>query len=375
MRCVRIATNNKQEAIVSRWLVAVMVLLAAAAQSAAADDSSFYGLLRGRDLTPFGYLRLDMRPGFAEPGMPGRWTIETDLAYQNTWATSPEVEKYLNKLPDRRELGPEEFQAIRDLPGENYLVDLELAQVDITFNYQFTERWGGYLIASGASFGGGFLDSTIEGFHDLINNPRFGRPAATRNDYNVLFDLKSDQYAAYEAPGKGGLLDPVVGVRYTRGFDDDRWKLSVESAVKIPISDRSRALSTGHTDVGMQMSLRRYSGSHAWYLNLAAVYYAGIENFVPEPAQVLPTMVIGYERVLTPRTNLILQGYVSRSVYEREQTDLNELLGTKYQISGGFHHRRGAHLFTFALTENIQNINNTPDVGLQMGYSFNPGWY
>jgi hypothetical protein len=358
---------------VRHWL-AVIVVLAALAPGAAAADSSFHGLLRGRDLTPFGYLRLDMRPGFSDPGTAGRWTIETDFAYQNTWATSPEVEKYLNKLPGRRELGPEEFEAIRALPGENYLVDLELAQVDVTFNYQFSDRWGGYLIASGASFGGGFLDSTIEGFHELINNPRFGRPAASRNDYNVLFDLKSTRYARYEAPGSGGLLDPVLGVRYTRGFDDDRWKLSLETALKLPLSDRDGALSTGRTDIGLQASLRRYAGIHAWYLNLAAVYYAGMENLVPEPAQVLPTMVIGYERLLTPRTNLILQAYVSRSVYEREQTDLNELLGTKYQISGGVHHRRGAHLFTFALTENIQNINNTPDVGLQMGYSFNPGW-
>jgi hypothetical protein len=359
---------------VRHWLAVIFAVLSGVTPGIAAADSRFHGLLRGRDLTPFGYLRLDMRPGFSDPGTPGRWTIETDFAYQNTWATSPEVEKYLNKLPGRRELGPAEFEAIRALPGENYLVDLELAQADVTFNYQFSERWGGYLIASGASFGGGFLDSTIEGFHDLINNPRFGRPAASRNDYNVLFDLKSTRYARYEAPGSGGLLDPVLGVRHTRGFDDDRWKLSVETAVKLPLSDRGGALSTGHADVGVQMSLRRYAGVHAWYLNLAAVYYAGMDNLVPEPSQVLPTMVLGYERVLTPRTNLIVQGYVSRSVFEREQTDLNELLGTKYQISGGVHHRRGAHLFTFALTENIQNINNTPDVGLQMGYSFNPGW-
>ena len=66
MRCARIATNKKQEAIVRRWLAAVMVILAAGAQGASAEDASFYGLLRGRDLTPFGYLRLDMRPGFAD---------------------------------------------------------------------------------------------------------------------------------------------------------------------------------------------------------------------------------------------------------------------------------------------------------------------
>ena len=36
--------------------------------------------------------------------------------------------------------------------------------------------------------------------------------------------------------------------------------------------------------------------------------------------------------------------------------------------------RRGAQLFTVALTENIGNINNTPDIGLQVGWSLNPGW-
>lgn len=356
-----------------KWLV-LLFGVAMSSPWAAASEPAFHGLLRGRDLTPFGYLRLDMRPGFSRPGRPGTWTVETDLAYQNTWATSPEVEKYLNKLPGRRELGPAEWQAIRDLPGENYLVDLELAQFDVAFNYQIAERWGAYAVVSGASFGGGFLDGAIEKFHDVINNPRFGRPAAARDDYNVLFDLKSTQFATFESPGSGGLLDPVLGVRYTHAFIDDRWRLTLESAVKLPLWGRHDALSTGRTDAGVQMSVQRFSGRNAYYVNLAAVYYAGMNDLLVEPSRVLPTMVAGFERRLTPRTNLILQAYVSRSIFEREQTDLNELRGTKYQISGGIHHRLGSHLLTFALTENIQNINNTPDVGLQMGWSYNPAW-
>ena len=357
----------------AKWLT-VLVLCVASAPLSAASDPAFFGLLRARDLTPFGYLRLDMRPGFPGSPTPGKWTIETDFAYQNIWATSPNVEKYLNSLERRRELGPADLQAIRDLPGENYLLDLEMAQLDVVINYQFSERWGAYTIVSGAGFGGGFLDSTIESFHRLIDAPRFGRPAAARNDYNVLFDLKSSQYTAFDSPGDGGLLDPVFGVRYTRGSADDRWRMSLETAIKVPLSSRSAALSTGRTDYGAQMSLQRFSGRNALYLNLAAVYYAGTTNLVEEPARVLPTLVLGYERRLTPRTNVILQGYVSRSVYGREQTDLRELRGTKTQLSAGIHHRRGAHLVSVALTENIGYINNTPDVGLQFGYSFNPGW-
>ena len=275
-------------------------MLVAMTPFASANDAAFHGLLRARDLTPFGYLRLDMRPASSRSRAAGSWGIETDVAYQNTWAMSPEVEKYLTALPGRRELGPDELQAIRALPGENYLVDLELSQFDVTLNYQISDEWGAFLILSGASFGGGFLDGTIEDFHDLIGSSSFGRPAAARNDTNLLFDLKSSQYAAFEAPGRGGLLDPVIGVRYTRAFDDARWKMTLESALKIPVADRDAALSTGRTDFGVQMSLQRYWGLQAFYVNVAAVYYAGADNFVPEPSQILPTLVLGYELRVAP---------------------------------------------------------------------------
>ena len=65
---------------------------------AGAADSQFYGLLRSRDLTPFGFLRLDMQPAYAVSIEPGSWAIETELGYQNTWALSPEVERLPHSL-------------------------------------------------------------------------------------------------------------------------------------------------------------------------------------------------------------------------------------------------------------------------------------
>lgn len=357
----------------NKWCAAI-VQSAICMPALAASDPQFFGLLRARDLTPFGYLRLDMRPAHAGSMAAGEWAIETDLAYQNTWAQSPEVERYLNTLPGRRELGPNELQAIRDLPGENYLLDMELAQLDVALHYQISADWSAYLIVSGATFGGGFLDHTIEQFHDAIGSTAFGRQAAARDDVNVLIDLKSSQYASFDAPVSGGVLDPVIGVRYSGVSISQRWRLSLESAVKIPVADRRSLLSTGRTDFGMQASLQRFWKSQALYVNVAAVYYSGMREIVPEPSQILPTFVIGYERRLSSQTNLIVQGYVSPSVYEREQTDLDELLATKYQVSLGVRHRAGRHLISFALTENLQNINNTPDIGFQLGWAFVPSW-
>ena len=344
------------------------------ASEASHAESQFYGLLRSRDLTPFGFLRLDMRPAYAVSIEPGSWAIESELGYQNTWALSPEVEKYLISLEPtgRRDLGPEEYEAIKALPGENYLLDVESANFDFTFHYKFSPHWTGYMIASAVKYQGGFLDDTIERFHDAFGFSSFGRPATRKNDVNMIYDLKGAQLASFGAPTDGGFTDPTFGVRYTGFQPFSRWAFSVEGAVKVPVDGERTLLSTGKTDIGVQASLQRFGNQHAVYLNAAAVYYAGADFPVKQDAQIVPTLVIGYERALTTRTNVNLQGYISRSVYTHDETDLDELLGLKYQVTLGIRHRFEQLLVTFGITENLQNVNNTPDIGFQLGLAYIP---
>jgi hypothetical protein len=340
----------------------------------AEDRGSFYGLLRMRDLTSFGSLRLDMRPAHAVAIERGTFAIETELGYQNTWALSPELERYLTEREalGRRELSSAELQAIRDLPGENYLVDLESAVIDVTLHYKFSQNMSAYVIANAITYGGGFLDSTIEGFHDSFGFSSFGRPAASRNDFNLIYDLKSSQLALFEPPTSGGLADPTVGVRYTGFRLDERWLLGVEGAIKVPVAGRRFLLSTGRTDYGVQLSLQRRGDRHAIYANLATVYYSGAAQPALQEPQLLPTLIVGHEYRWSERTNINLQGYVSKSTYTDRTTDLDELSGDKYQLTLGFRHMRGRFLYTFGVTENAQNINNTPDIGFQLGLAFIP---
>jgi hypothetical protein len=341
-----------------------------AAESAEGED--FFGLLRARDITPFGFLRLDMRPTHALNVPAGDWGFEMELAYQNTWALSPEVETWLGTLEGRREIGPAELEAIRALPGENYLADFELGLVDMSFAYKFSSQWGAYAVVSAVHYGGGFLDSTIESFHDAFGFSDFGRPAVVKNGTAYILDLKNSEVALFEAPTSGGVLDPTLGLRYsglTLGTD---WKIIVEAAVKVPIDGRRDLLSTGRTDYGLQMTLQNFGDHHAWYIAGSAVYYAGSPNLAPNDSKMIPTLVVGYERRLRQNTHMILQGYVSPSVYSHRDTDLDDLLATKYQASLGFYHRIGAGLISFAVTENLQNLNNTPDIGFQLGFSLSP---
>ncbi len=352
--------------------LALLGLTAQVATAADGDSGDFFGLLRARDITPFGFLRLDMRPTHAVAVPSGGWGVEMELAYQNTWALSPEVERYLGTLQGRREIGPDELAAIRALPGENYLADLELALLDVTFQYKFSSQWGAYLVLSGVHYGGGFLDSSIESFHDTFGFSDFGRPAVVRNGTSYILDLKNSQVALFDAPTSGGLLDPTIGVRYSGLTFGKDWQVILEGATKVPVRGRRDLLSTGRSDYGVQMTLQKFGKRHAWYLAGSAVYYAGSPNFAPNDGKIIPTLLVGYERHLTGNTHVILQGYVSPSVYSDRDTDLDELRATKFQGSLGIYHRIGAGLISFAVTENLQNLNNTPDIGFQLGFALAP---
>src|SRR5688572_10081880 len=357
-------------------LIALAVACALAPLPAAADAANgmFYGPLRSRDLSPFGFLRLDMRPAHAVAIEPGSWAFEAEVAYQNTWALSEGVEDYLvaTEAQGRRNLGPSDLAAIQALDEENYLLDVESAVIELTFHYKFSHDWTGYLIASGVSYQGGFLDGTIESFHDTFGFSSFGRPAVRRNDVNLIYDLKTAQVSSFGTPTSGGFTDPTFGVRYVGIGLPEPWHLALEAAVKIPVNGERLLLSTGRTDYGLQASLQRRGNRHAWYANAAAVYYAGASFPSRQDSQVIPTLIFGYEYAATGNTNLNMQAYISESVYRRRQTDLEELLGQKYQLSIGVRHRYENMLFTFGITENLQNYNNTPDIGFQLGFAYVP---
>ena len=356
----------------AKW-IAALVLMATGMQ-AMAGDGQFYGLMRERDLTPFGFMRLDMRPAHAVSTEPGSWALETDVAFQNTWALSPEVEKYLTSLEStgRRELGPAEVQAIRDLPGENYLVDLEAAVYDATVHYKLARDWSTYLVLSAVSFRGGFMDDTIEKFHDSFGFSTFGRPALARNRVNTVYDLKGGSYMNLDAGSSGGLLDPVLGLRYSSPQRMRGWNFSLEGAAKLPVAGQRHLLSTGRMDVGVQASAQHRGMRQAFYVNAALVWYGGGPAPSPQEQQLVPTLVLGYELRLTERTNVNLQGYVSPSLYSKQETDLRELRANKYQATLGLRHRVENHVWTIGITENLQNVNNTPDIGFQVGFAYVP---
>jgi hypothetical protein len=372
---MRLSGSNCAYAVALSLLVICGVALsdpAVAEAAATAPVQQFYGPLRARDLTPFGYLRLDMRPAFTDEVTPGHWAIETEIAYQNTWALSDGVEHYLASLPDRRDLTEQNVADIRALPGENFLVDLELAQLDLTLHRQFTADWGAYLVVSAAAYGGGALDGVIEQVHSTFGMSQMGRRGVERDQMNVVMDLDSLQYVLLDSGSRSGLLDPTVGVRYSGLRLPAPWQAALEAAVKVPVAGERELLSTGRADVGVQASFMRRGEIHALYGSLAIVDYAGSDSELQPGRRIVPTIVLGVESHLTATWHAVVQAYASPSLYGTDDTHLDELTSNKYLLSLGLRYHRGAHLLSFAVTENVANMDNTPDVGFQVGWAYRP---
>jgi hypothetical protein len=339
-----------------------------------AQSWSHVGLLRARDLTPFGLLRLDMLPAHTADAEAGTWTVEVQYAYQNTFILSDNARRYLEtRNIGRKSLRPQDAAAILALPGDAYYMDGEIGLADLIVQRRMSEYWSAYLTVPYIRYGQGAFDKTIESFHDAIGFSQQGRDLVAQDRFQIVYGIGDTNFAMLDRQTKGGFGDPVLGVRYSLPEPRFGWDMVVELAAKIAVDGERFLLSTGESDYGAQITLQRRfggTGRHAVYLSGSAVYYAGGPEVPGNDAQVIPTLVAGYSFGLTQRTSFILQGYASESVVQ--DSTLDEITAEKFQLSLGVQSRGTNFLWSFAITENVTNFENTPDIGVQMGLSYMP---
>jgi hypothetical protein len=359
---------------VRRHLIAAALIVCGwSAPLHAADYSEWHhpGLLRGRDLTPFGLFRLDMLPAHTVDARQDSFAVEVLAAYQNTFVMSDNVREYLEARDlGRATLRPEDADAILNMPGDAYYVDGEVGLFDVVFHRRLSTWWTTYLSIPYIGYGRGALDRTIESFHDAVGFSQQGRDLVARNQFQMVYNVRGAQYSQL-AQSQGGFGDPVLGVRYSLPEPRYGWDVVFELAAKFAVDGERFLLSTGRDDYGTQLTLQRTWGRHAAYIAGSAVYYAGGPETPADEHQVIPTAIFGYGFGITRNTTAILQAYASRSTVQGAE-DLEELTENKYQLSVGLQQRVGQVQWSLAVTENISNFSNTPDIGGQLGLAYFP---
>jgi hypothetical protein len=324
------------------------------------------GILRARDLTLFGLQRLDMRPTDMSDRQIGQWTVELQTAYQNTFAMSDDVRGYLQRRETgRMPLRTADAQALLSAPHDAYYVDVEVGMLDLILQRQFTRHLAAFFELPYIHFGKDKLDSLVEGFHDAVGLGQMGRDLVARDRFQIVYRLADSRLQMLDREVDGGFADPIVGLRYMPSGIGP-WQFAIEAAAKLPVGGERALLSTGETDLGLQASTRRRFGRTTVQASATVVHYSG--GLESPSDELIPTLILACSYAATPDTSLILQSYASRSAVRG--TSIDELNDNKYQMSLGLQSSLQSWIWTFAITENIANFNNTPDVGFQFGLSY-----
>jgi hypothetical protein len=333
-----------------------------------AGQTELLGPLRIRDMTPFNILRLDMLPAHAVAAGKGSWAVEADLSYTNTFVMSENVRSYLEQRDSREPLTQEDVDAILGMGEDAYYVDGEFGLLDLTLHYAIARKTSIYLTLPAYSFAGGFLDSTIDNFHEMIGAGTDGRDLVARNRFQTVMSLEGLQMSFLEAPIDGGLGDPVIGMRHTWSLPGKRWGVVLDGAAKLALHGERSLLSTGTTDFGLQASLQGKFRRQGVYFSGSLVRTDGRVFGVKLGPQEVPTLTAAYEVGLTKHTNFIVQLYGSQSALR--DTDIDEIRADKYQARFGLRSRRGHIVYALAVTENVANFENTPDVGATLTFAW-----
>ena len=188
-----------------------------------------------------------------------------------------------------------------------------------------------------------------------------------------IYGVGDVNFAELDRSVRGGFGDPVVGVRYSLPQPRFGWDVVAEVAAKIVVDGERFLLSTGEHDLRRAdhpaAKARIDRPPRALFLGQRGV----LRGRARDPGRGKRDHPDAHRRLqlrLESNTSVILQGYASRSVVQH--TTVEELTEDKYQLSLGLQSRGKNVLWSVAVTENISNFENTPDIGVQFGVAYMP---
>lgn len=325
------------------------------------------GPLRIRDqfLLGMGFLAFD--PVGARVLSQGEWQADFVLTVSNDFAHAGAVENALDERGERAPLTLEYLQEVEpNEPGEGkFLVDAEHYRAALALRRGIGSNTQVEVVLQAINFEGGFLDGTIEHFHEAFQLNQAGRRGVTRDRFMVYLESGDQLLFTDQAPewGAGNVIFSVKTDLRPNG-EPKTLEMAVEGKVKIAIGDSGKFTSSESVDFGLQFLSTKYF--RKWSAHSAAgALYLGSWDRLQLGRQVTISGMLALERTLGPKSTLVLQGTVSESPFVDLQVE--GLKGVSTQFTLGYKRRVGDQVLFLGLTENAENFDVSPDIGIHLG--------
>jgi len=306
-------------------------------------DSNYnfgHGPFQYRSQSPGQSLRFTMLDILSGPINAG-WRTSTGAAWTNTWA-------------DKKE----------------YTLDYEMLDAHIAISYAFNKRFELGFFFENRSFFGGYMDNTIQEFHDLFGIAQSGRDEVAHNLSRVI--LRDDQGLVIAEFDADKFENNGIGVivQYVIHPGTSLWPAicvngQLRYALKEPdiITDNDEPLDAY---IGIALSKRLSEKWHT-YSNVGYTHYGQTEfDSLNLESNALSGMVaVAFD--WTPTFSLLVQ----YNFHEGVINDLGKLSNYSHEIVFGFKWMTDhGGMVELGLIENIIDTDNSPDFGIHFAYAY-----
>jgi hypothetical protein len=234
------------------------------------------------------------------------------------------------------------------------LLDMEMTVVDLSLSYGITNRLNISLALPWISQNGGFLDGSLETYHDFFGFPNYGRENGPTDEFG--YHISVDDEAWFDArPGGLHLGESVVSVkvRLTSAGPRQGFSSSLLAALKIPTGDEAHGFGSGRFDQAL-IFLNQYRLSpFILYLDPGIVFLSDPET---QGADIhvndMMTLLAGIEYnvndslSLMGQFNFVTSPFHDTGIEQMDQDSLELTLGFAVSISHDM-------VFEFAFSEDL----------------------
>ena len=336
-------------------LIFSLLFLISPHPSSAAD---FKGPLPQRLQYPLNNIYMEKK--FEDPRVleKGTYRFEIDVAYTNSFSWSDSYFDHQDAIDQGGNVEPGRY---------GLFADAEVLRTDLTFRGGLTRRCELSVEVPLLSYHGGFLDSLIEGFHDLTGLPNGGRDLFPQDRFfiSLLHEGKKTTYDESPSPGVGD-----VTLRFKRRLysSEKGTILAAGALVKTPTGNERRLLGSGGWDLGAELLLAKKGGRSWFHFNLS---YYDLDNPESLPVAARDTIGLGgaWELPLGLRLSLLTQVLISTSPYP--ESDTHDMGDPRAEIGVGLKGDAGEKSrFYVSIVEDLTQNQNTVDFGFIFGFDF-----
>ncbi|MDH3342116.1 MAG: DUF3187 family protein [Gammaproteobacteria bacterium] len=247
---------------------------------------------------------------------------------------------------------------------EKLLIDFESYNLRLAWLYALNQEWALKIDIPYIHYGGGFLDNTIDGWHDFFHLPRANRPLVKDNQFEIFYERNGQPLINLNTSNKhSGDIQLALGKSVFKQKDS---ALSLWLSADLATGESSSLTGNDSSDLSLWLAAE-YQLAADWQtdINLGILFPGQSQLTLLEIADQVYFAYAGIEWQVHELVDLRIQLNGHSSFYDNSQLTL---LGTAYSmVFGGRIHVTDCSDLDLAFSEDVQ-VGATPDISFLLSW-------